>query len=75
MYFVTREGGDVTMDTGEGTFKMISDAEAKKFIDEDYPLGIFKLGELFRIRNSLFKVQGIRKRKLILKLIESGVKK
>jgi len=60
------------MDTGEGKFKMISDLEVKKLIKEEYPLGIFKIGERFRIRNSLFKVQGIRPKKLILKLIKSG---
>ena len=63
------------MDTGEGRFEMISDVKAQELVQENYPLGIFKLGELFRIRNSLFKIQGIRKKKLILKLIESGVKK
>jgi len=60
------------MDTGEGTFKMISDAETQKRIDENYPLGVFKVGELFKIRNSLFRVQGIRPKKLILKLVSGG---
>ena len=57
------------MDTGEGHFKMVADEEAKRLIEEDYPLGVFKTGEIVELKGSRFRVQKITPKRLSLRLL------
>ena len=57
------------MDTGEGSFRMIQEAEAKLLEEENYSLGIFKVGEELTIKGSRFRVKSIKLKELRLKLL------
>ena len=57
------------MDTGEGTFKEIKEAEAKLLEEQNYPLGIFKRGEILTLKGSRFRVKSIKLKELRLKLL------
>ena len=57
------------MDTGKGTFKMIDELEAQELIENEYPLGIFKRGEILTIKGSRFRVKSIKLKELRLKLL------
>ena len=57
------------MDTGEGHFKMVMEEEAKKLIEDDYPLGIFKTGEIVELKGSGFRIQKITPKRLSLRLL------
>ena len=57
------------MDTGEGTFKKIDAIEAQQLIKDEYPLGIFKRGEVLTIKGSRFRVKSIKLKELRLKLL------
>jgi len=60
------------MDTGEGTFKMIQEAEAKELLNNNYTLGIFKVGEIVELKGSHFRVKSIKLKELRLKLLASN---
>jgi len=57
------------MDTGEGNFRRIDAFEARKLENEDYPLGIFKVGEIVMLKGSRFRVKSIKLKELRLKLL------
>lgn len=63
------------MDTGKGHFKQLSKDELHKLmkVNSDRPVdGIFIEGEELLIKNSRFKVQSIRPKKMILKLLKNS---
>ena len=57
------------MDRGNGKFEMISDLKAQELIENDYPLGIFKVGETVMLKGSRFRVKSIKLKELRLKLL------
>jgi len=59
------------MDAGNGHFKESKVTEYDRMTKET-PLnnGMFRTGQLVELNGSLFKIQGIRPRKLILKLVK-----
>jgi len=57
------------MDTGEGHFRMIEEMEARTLAEQNYPLGIFKVGEIITLKGSRFKVKSIKLKELRLKLL------
>jgi len=57
------------MDTGEGRFEMIAEARAKSLIEENYPLGIFRVGEEVELKGSRFRVKSVKPKELRLKLL------
>ena len=56
------------MDTGKGHFKPLGrkEAETQMKIDES---AVFRVGEVFKIKGSRFRVEKILKKKMILKLL------
>jgi hypothetical protein len=59
------------MDTGKGEFEEVEDAKAD-YLQKQGVMGFFKVGEELVIKGSHFKVQGIRPKRLILKLLPSA---
>jgi hypothetical protein len=68
------------MDTGEGRFEEF-EADNEEELNEKMKTlrekftnhgGVFRVGEEIEIRGSLFRVQSIRPKKLILKLLKKG---
>ena len=57
------------MDTGEGYFSMIGERKAKMLAEQNYPLGIFKLGETIILKGSRFRIKSIKLKELRLKLL------
>ena len=57
------------MDSGEGSFKMIDESEARELMENDYPLGIFKVGEEVELKGSRFRIKSIKLKELRLKLL------
>ena len=57
------------MDTGEGTFKKIDAMKAQQLIKDEYPLGIFKVGEELTIKGSRFRVKSLKLKEMRLKLL------
>lgn len=57
------------MDTGDGHFKMIEAMEAEQLEKEEYPLGIFKVGEELTVKGSRFRVKSIKLKELRLTLL------
>jgi len=56
------------MDTGNGTFKKISNEKFEEQMKKSEPL-VFKVGEILEIRGSKFRVEKIIRKKLILRLL------
>ena len=56
------------MDTGEGEFKELTTKEAVKFIQQG-TTGIFKVGELVVLKESIFRIKSIKPKELRLKLL------
>lgn len=57
------------MDTGRGRFKMIDESGAQILVADNYPLGIFKVGEILEVKGSHFRVKSIKLKELRLKLL------
>lgn len=57
------------MDKGNGVFERLSDIAAKKFIGTSVRTKIFSVGEEVEIKESRFKIIGIGKREMRLKLL------
>ena len=60
------------MDTGEGRFEKGNNLEElyARLINYDNPGGIFSVGERVTIKGSLFKIQKITPKKMVLKLMK-----
>ena len=60
------------MDTGKGRFEPIDAVDVRQLIkNSDRPVdGLFTVGEELLIKNSRFRVQSIRPKKMILKLLK-----
>ena len=56
------------MDTGEGEFKELTTKEAVEFIQQG-TTGIFKVGELVVLKESIFRIKSIKPKELRLKLL------
>lgn len=61
------------MDTGRGYMEEISDDFYHKK-EKESPLnsGVFKVGEQIEIKGSIFKIQSIKPKKLVLKLLKKS---
>ena len=61
------------MDTGNGHFKQLNKEDLQKLLEknQDRPVdGLFREGEELLIKNSRFRIQSIRPKKMILKLLK-----
>ncbi len=56
------------MDSGNGTFKKISDVKFEEQMQQLEPM-VFKVGEIIEIRGSRLRVEKIWKRKITFKLL------
>lgn len=58
------------MDNGQGEFKEISEETYDK-MEEEKPDNsqVFKTGEIFLLKGSFFRIQSIRPKKLVMKLL------
>jgi uncharacterized Zn finger protein len=56
------------MDTGKGHFKPLGRKEAEKQMKTDESV-VFRVGEVFKIKGSRFRVEKILKKKMIMKLL------
>ncbi len=61
------------MDNQKGEFNEISEEQFTEQMQEEKPLA-FRTGEILEIRGSLFRIELIKKRKLILKLLPKNDK-
>ena len=58
------------MDTGEGRFRPLKESEVA-VLDNGQLLRVFRLGEVLRVKDSLFRVKSIKPTELRLKLLPS----
>ena len=59
------------MDNGKGRFEMINESKARELIENDYPLGIFRVGEIIELKGSRFRIKSVKLKELRLKLLPS----
>lgn len=56
------------MDSGNGKFAQVSEPKFDELLSKDVS-GLFREGEILEVRGSRFRVQSIKSRRLILKLL------
>jgi uncharacterized Zn finger protein len=61
------------MDTGEGTFRPLTEAEISELKAGELQ-HVFTVGEILRVKDSLFRVKAIKAKELRLKLLPSQQK-